>query len=59
MEKNSDVIRLSGGEIYLWADDGRAIHIKAVTPHGDPVELSASEATQLAQHLLQLAQKMD
>ena len=36
---------ISDGEVSAWVDGG--IHLKAVTPSGDPVELSAEEARAL------------
>jgi hypothetical protein len=42
-------------DVRLWQDAGGGITIKAVTPEGDPVELSAVQARQLAQALIELA----
>jgi hypothetical protein len=42
-----DVITLSNGDIELWVDPGAALHMKCVTKHGDPVELSAEEIKEL------------
>lgn len=44
-----------GGDLALWVDGG--IHLKAVTKHGDPVEISAEDARGLIralEHLLLL-----
>jgi hypothetical protein len=44
-----------GGEVAVWVDGG--IHLKAVTKHGDPVEISTAEARGLIralEHLLLL-----
>lgn len=38
----------------VWLDPGGGITIKAVTAHGDPVELSTSEAQRLSDALLEL-----
>ncbi len=44
---------MSDGELAVWEDGG--IHIKAVTSRGDPVELSETEALELADALVRLA----
>ncbi len=53
MSKIAGVFKLSDGEIAIWEDGG--IHIKAVTSQGDPVELSETEALELADALIRLA----
>jgi hypothetical protein len=56
---DSDAIHhRSGGEVTLWIEQGTSIQLKAVTPHGDPVELSADEAEELGRLLLQLAEQI-
>ncbi len=50
---------LSNDEIMLATDDAQAIHLKVVTPHGDPVELSAEEARELARLLLEAAELVE
>jgi hypothetical protein len=55
MDYKSDVIRFSGGEVYLWIEQGSSIHIKAVTQHGDPVELNENEAEELGKALIEMA----
>jgi hypothetical protein len=52
MEKIPGVFTCSDGEIAVWVDGG--IHLKAVTRHGDPVELSEEEALELADILVRL-----
>ncbi len=52
------VVELSE-EVYLWMEQDTSIHLKAVTKYGDPVELSAEEARELAQVLEGLAKKLD
>ena len=52
------VHRLSDGEIVLWIEQDSSIHIKAVSPHGDPVELSAHEAEELGRLLLRMAEQI-
>ena len=46
-------------EVYLWIEQDTSIHLKAVTKYGDPVELSAEEARELAKVLEELARKLD
>lgn len=50
-----DAVLLSDGEIVLWTTDDRTIHLKAISPHGDPVELNAEQARELATELTRLA----
>ncbi len=49
----------SDGEIALWIEQGSSIHIKAASAHGDPVELTAEEARELAQQLLKFASMVE
>lgn len=42
-------------EIYLWVEQGSSIQLKAVTPSGDPTELTGQDARQLARTLLDMA----
>jgi hypothetical protein len=44
-------------DVRIWLDPGGGITIKAVTPEGDPVELSSTQARQLAQALSELAEQ--
>jgi glycogen debranching enzyme len=53
VSKFPGVFKLSNGELAVWEDGG--IHIKAVTSRGDPVELSETEALELADALIRLA----
>jgi hypothetical protein len=55
-DQTSDaVVSISNGEVALWVEEGRSIHLKATSPHGDPVELSAAEALELAEQLRRMA----
>ncbi len=45
--------------IRLWLDPGGGITILAVTPEGDPVELSSAQARRLAEVLIELAEHDD
>jgi hypothetical protein len=42
-------------DVRVWRDARGGMTIKAVTPEGDPVELSAVQARELAQALMELA----
>jgi len=44
-------------DVTLWTADG-AIHIKTRDPHGDPVEMTADDALQLAALLTKLAEDL-
>lgn len=46
-------------DVRVWLDAGGGIAIRAVTPSGDPVELSSAQARRLAEALLQLAERDD
>jgi hypothetical protein len=52
-----EVIRID--DAAVWLDTGGGITIKAVTPEGDPVELSSTQARRLAEALLDLAHRDD
>jgi len=43
-------------DVRVWIDAAGGITIKAITPEGDPVELSATDARRLASALLQAAE---
>jgi hypothetical protein len=57
---SADEIRvLAGGEVRVWIADGGAIHLQAADPHGDPTELTAPMAREVAAALLELARQLD
>jgi len=56
---DENVINFSNGDLYLWVEQSSSIQIKAVTKQGDPVELNAEEARDLADQLKKLADKID
>lgn len=58
-ERKPEVIELAGGEVYLWLESGGAIHLKAVSAYGDPVDLNADEAREIANALVKLADAYD
>jgi hypothetical protein len=58
MPETSDVHTVAD-HIALWIEpEGRIIHIKTTEPHGDPVELNASEASELITPLKRLLEKI-
>ncbi len=56
---NEKVFELSHGDVVAWADPGAAVHLKCVTPHGDPVELNAEEVKALCAALQKLAREIE
>ena len=59
MNTDPKVHRFSEGEVYFWIEQGETIHIKALSPLGDPVELTGREAKKLALALLDAVQKVE
>ena len=47
------------GDVYIWIEQGQSICIKAVTSFGDPVELNATEAREIAEKLNEFVAKID
>ena len=43
----------------MWIEQGTSIHLKAVSEHGDPLELTASEARAIGEKLVELARRLD
>ena len=54
-----NVVKLAGGAITVWVEQGTSIHLRAISNDGDPVELSVEEARELARELLRLADLAD
>ena len=50
---------VAGGEIRFWVEQNSSIQLKAITEHGDPVELTADEATELVNKLLSMIKLID
>lgn len=59
MDEKDELVTLAGGEVAMWIEQDSSIHIKASSPHGDPVELNAEEARQRANELLRLAGRIE
>jgi hypothetical protein len=49
---------LAHGEVRVWTVHDLAIHIRAVSKEGDPVELNGAEARGLAEILVRLADQI-
>lgn len=47
------------GDVRLWGEQDSSIHLKAVTSHGDPVELTSTEAQNIANALHEAACKLE
>jgi hypothetical protein len=54
-----EVFSVSDGDAYCWAEQESSVMLKAITKHGDPVELTKEEAVGLAHALLKAAEKID
>jgi hypothetical protein len=59
MDKQEQVIELSNGDITLWIADGDAIHLRAVTKFGDPVEINSEEAKEMIEALRRLIREIE
>ncbi|WP_178124840.1 hypothetical protein [Pseudomonas sp. Fl4BN1] len=46
VDRTTDYFESSEGAVRLWIEQGSAIHLKAISPHNDPVELTAEQALQ-------------
>jgi hypothetical protein len=56
--RQKDYFESSDGTIRIWIEQESSIQIKAVTKEGDPVELSESEALELADVLKSFASRI-
>jgi hypothetical protein len=56
---NKQIQKFAGGEVYFWLEQDSSIHLKAVSAHGDPVELTADDAREIAAALIATAQRLD
>jgi hypothetical protein len=59
MSNKRQIQKFAGGEVYFWLEQDSSIHLKAVSAHDDPVELTADEAREIASALISTAQKLD
>jgi hypothetical protein len=54
-----EVFSVSDGNVYCWPEQESSVMLKALTKHGDPVELTKEEAVDLADALLKAVEKID
>jgi hypothetical protein len=47
-----------GGDVCAWIEQASSIHLRAADPSGDPVELTAAEACEIAGALIRLAERL-
>ncbi len=59
MNEREKLYELAGGEVIVWQTDGTSIHLKLMSEYGDPVELNAEEARELAIVLNKLADSIE
>ncbi len=45
-------------DVHIWMEQD-AIHLRVVTPYGDPVEITGGVARRLAAKLLEMADQLD
>ncbi|CAJ0821368.1 hypothetical protein LMG19087_04413 [Ralstonia wenshanensis] len=55
---SQDYFETSDGAVRIWIEQGSSIHIKAITKESDPVELSDSEALEIAEVLRHFASRI-
>jgi hypothetical protein len=55
----NDFFELSNGDIQVSIHDDASIHLRSITTHNDPVELSCEEARELATLLSKLAERVE
>jgi len=60
-KKYGQVLRLEGreDEVYLWIEKDSSIMVKAMSKHGDPVELTSDDARRLADLLKEISERSD
>jgi hypothetical protein len=59
MSTEKEVHSFSDNEVYFWIEQESSIHLKAASPHGDPVELTADEAREIGAALMAAADRLD
>jgi hypothetical protein len=57
-DKNTELVKFSRGDVYLWPEQGSSVMLKAITKYGDPVELEPEEARELGETLIKMAAKV-
>jgi len=58
MQPKEIYFELDNGDIRLWIEQGESLMLKAITGFGDPVELSADEASKLVEALFQMINRI-
>ncbi|WP_434988037.1 DUF6360 family protein [Pseudomonas protegens] len=58
VDRTTDYFESSEGAVRLWIEQGSSIHLKVISPHNDPVELTAEQALELAHVLQGLARRL-
>lgn len=48
MDNADEVRQFADGEVYMWIEQGASIHLKAASAFGDPTELTAEDAREIA-----------
>ena len=59
MSSKKEFQSFADDEVRFWVEQESSIHLKAATPQGDPVELSANDARKIAAALIAAAQQLD
>jgi hypothetical protein len=59
MSSESKIQTFAEGDVYFWIEQGASIQFKAVSAHGDPVELTADDARDIASALMKAANELD
>ncbi|QTD89791.1 MULTISPECIES: hypothetical protein [Burkholderia] len=57
-KSEQDYFETNDGTVRIWIEQGTSIHIKAATVENDPVELSESEAMEIAEILNRFASRI-
>lgn len=58
-DPTNEIFRLSDGDIRMWIVEESTLHLKCVTPEGDPVELNVEEVKELCELLTRLAPRIE
>jgi len=59
MSTKPQVQSFADGEVRFWIEQESSIHLKAASRHGDPAELTAEDAREIAAALIAAAQQID
>jgi hypothetical protein len=57
--KGRKIIKFSDGEILIWVEHESCVMLKAITSHGDPVELFSEEVRELGETLIKMAAQIE